>query len=162
VRKTGRNGKLDEDFMAKIQQFRANIVKSDKKGETLLKSKSNALFKTRPSQKTHFSKSTVWSSADFMSMKANSTARVLASNNLVNAKGDELASARSNASYLLVNEDLNLMCPVSLHQRLANDKFDVECKCRRTNVPFINDLEFDYFIRLLPVEQLIVIVVIDS
>jgi hypothetical protein len=60
------------------------------------------------------------------------------------------------------SNDLNLLCPVSLHNKLVHGKLDVECKCRRQTVPFLNDVEFDSLMKLLPVEQLAVVVVVDS
>jgi hypothetical protein len=60
------------------------------------------------------------------------------------------------------SNDLNLLCPVSVHNKLVHGKLDVECKCRRQTVPFLNDVEFDFLIKLLPVEQLAVVVVVDS
>lgn len=112
------------------------------------------------------SKSSVWSSVnDFNALKANASARLLAASNksLGAGAGDQslLVSARSvNAASMY--DDLNLMCPITVHQRMANENYEFECKCKKMNVPFISDLEFDYFIRLMPVEQLICIVVIDS
>lgn len=61
------------------------------------------------------------------------------------------------------NEDLNLMCPVSLHEKLAKNLYDVpECRCRKLHPPIVRDIEFDYFVRLLPQEQLAAVIVIDS
>ena len=63
----------------------------------------------------------------------------------------------------LSNDDLNLMCPVSLHEKLAKSRYDVpECRCRKLAPPLVRDIEFDYFIRLLPSEQQAIVVVIDS
>jgi hypothetical protein len=59
-------------------------------------------------------------------------------------------------------DDLDILCPVSLHQKLAFDRYDTECKCKKFAVPLINDVEYDYLIRLLPAEQLSVVVAIDS
>lgn len=76
------------------------------------------------------------------------------------------AAAATNVSPrrpYLSNEDLNLMCPVSLHEKLANNRYDIpECRCRKLHPPQLRDLEFDYFIRLLPTEQLAIVLVIDS
>lgn len=61
------------------------------------------------------------------------------------------------------NIDLNLMCPVSVHNKLAFNAYEVaECRCRKLTTPIVRDLEFDYFIRLLPPQQLAVVVVVDS
>lgn len=71
-------------------------------------------------------------------------------------------SPRRMAAYFS-NEDLNLMCPVSLHEKLAKNLYDVpECRCRKLHPPIVRDIEFDYFVRLLPQEQLAAVIVIDS
>ena len=62
----------------------------------------------------------------------------------------------------MTNERLSMMCPVSLHYRLAFDKTDMDCKCRRQTVPFINDVEYDVLLKRLPGDQLAVIAVTDS
>lgn len=64
------------------------------------------------------------------------------------------------------NEYLNMLCPVSLHEKLAFKKHRIdECRCRRLShikPPTIRDVEFDYFVKLLPPEQLIVVAIEDS
>ena len=68
---------------------------------------------------------------------------------------------QTNRSGRLIDE-WNILCPVSLHQKLALSRFDTECKCKKFSVPVISDVEYDYLIRLLPVNQLVVVVIIDS
>ena len=61
------------------------------------------------------------------------------------------------------NEKLSMCCPALLHNRLAfNNKTGTECRCRKQTIPLINDVEFDALLKLLPREQLAVIVIIDS
>ena len=62
----------------------------------------------------------------------------------------------------MTNERLSQLCPVSLHYRLAFDKTDMDCKCRRQTVPFINDVEYDALLKRLPSDQMAVIAVTDS
>ena len=64
--------------------------------------------------------------------------------------------------FTFTNEELILMCPVTLHYRIVFDRHDIECRCRKQNVPFIHDVEFDYMLKLVPVDQLIIVVIMDS
>ena len=61
-----------------------------------------------------------------------------------------------------INDNLNLLCPVSLHKMIAFGRFDHDCKCKNQFVPCVTDLAFDMLIRLMPVEQLLAVVVIDT
>jgi len=65
-------------------------------------------------------------------------------------------------SHYYSNEKLSMCCPALLHNRLAFNKNEVDCKCRRQTIPLINDVEYDTLLSLLPREQLVVIVIIDS
>jgi hypothetical protein len=60
------------------------------------------------------------------------------------------------------NDDLNLLCPVNLHFKMAFEKFDHDCRCKKQTVPCLFDLEFDYLMKMLPSDQLAVVVIIDS
>lgn len=118
------------------------------------------------------SKSAIWSNADLNKAKASSSKRVLSSAIYSNKRGvaslyrmsteSNFNDYTSRSSRFFSNDDLNLMCPVSLHQKLAFERFDIDCKCRKQNVPLISDVEFDYFLRLVPLDQIIVVVITDS
>ena len=80
---------------------------------------------------------------------------------------NELFTSRSydgnkSTSRMMTNNDLNLLCPVSLHLKMAFEKYDHDCRCKKQIVPMIYDLEFDYLMRMLPTQQLAVIVIMDS
>jgi hypothetical protein len=72
---------------------------------------------------------------------------------------DQQGNLRSSRVAL---DEFSFLCPVGLHQKIALSRFDSDCKCKKYQVPFIQDLEYDYFIKLLPPEQLTVVVIIDS
>ena len=74
---------------------------------------------------------------------------------VVNASGP--ASAR-----LYTNDELSLICPYTLHQRIVFDRHDADCRCRKQTVPNIHDVEFDYLLKFIPTEQLVIVVVTDS
>ena len=62
----------------------------------------------------------------------------------------------------LIFDQLNLQCPVSLHQKMAFSNFGIDCKCKKYLVPLVYDVEYDYFLKMLPPDQVIVVVIIDS
>ena len=72
------------------------------------------------------------------------------------------ASNSATNRFGFTNDELTLMCPVSLHQRIIFDKHDVECRCRKQTVPFIHDVEFDFLMKLVPSDQTIIVVIVDS
>jgi hypothetical protein len=76
----------------------------------------------------------------------------------INVSGGGDVTGRSNRFI----DEFDVLCPVSLHHKLAFGKFDTDCKCKKFIVPMVNDVEYDYLIRLLPAEQLAVVVIIDS
>ena len=92
------------------------------------------------------------------------TSRSLANSgtNLVGGSAPPNISNSNANRFTFTNEELTLMCPVVLHHRIVFDRHDIECRCRKQNVPFIHDVEFDYMLKLVPVEQLIIVVIIDS
>ena len=67
-----------------------------------------------------------------------------------------------NSTRIYTNEELMNLCPVWLHQRMAFNRHDMDCRCKKQFPPFIYDLEYDTSLRVLPTEQLAVITVIDS
>jgi hypothetical protein len=80
---------------------------------------------------------------------------------------NELFTSRSyddnkSTSRVMTNNDLNLLCPVSLHLKMAFEKYDHDCRCKKQIVPLIYDIEFDYILRMIPLNQLAVIVIMDS
>lgn len=124
------------------------------------------LFKSLLSSRAEISKRypPFWSSYEPDSWKSSSSARLVQTHrsNNENPSGGLFNNLSPRRPYFS-NEDLNLMCPVSLHDKLAYNRYEVaECRCRKLTMPIVRDLEFDYFIRLLPTEQLVVVVVIDS
>ena len=73
-----------------------------------------------------------------------------------------LTNNSSSNRFGFTNEELTLMCPVTLHHRIAFERHDIECRCRKQNVPYIHDVEFDYMLKLVPVNQMIIVVIVDS
>ena len=66
-----------------------------------------------------------------------------------------------------------MCCPVLLHNRLAfNNKTGAfgtdtvsvcsECRCRKQIIPMLNDVEYDQMLRLIPSEQMCVVVCIEE
>lgn len=112
------------------------------------------------------SKSAIWSIGELNRAKTLSSIRVLSKYNQFKTKfnlhSDSSNNFSSKSNRFFTNDDLNMLCPVSLHQKLAMEKYDVNCRCKKQIVPIITDVEFDYFLRLVPLEQIIVIAVIDS
>jgi len=69
---------------------------------------------------------------------------------------------KSPNPFYYTNEHLSMCCPVLLHNRLAFNKNEIDCKCRKQKMPQINDVEYDTLLKLLPPDQLAVIVITDS
>lgn len=72
------------------------------------------------------------------------------------------SSGEVAANNNLLDTDLCLQCPLSLHAKLSVDKLEPLCKCKKTAVPVLRDLELDYLLDFLPSEQLLVLAIIDS
>lgn len=111
----------------------------------------------------------IWLSSEVFELKSG-TSRAQQASPLVDSIRKTMLAQRlaesdqppaSNRTSRFVDE-LNILCPISLHHKLALQRFDTECKCKKFAVPMIGDVEFDYLIRLLPSDQLAVVVVIDS
>ena len=68
----------------------------------------------------------------------------------------------SATSSNLIDTELCLQCPVSLHTKLCMNKLEPLCKCKKTCVPVLKDLELDFFLDFLPTDQLLVLAIIDS
>lgn len=67
-----------------------------------------------------------------------------------------------NGMAKFTNERLSMCCPVLMHARLAFNRFETDCKCRRHLIPFLNDLEYDKLLSIIPSEQLAVVVVVGQ
>ena len=65
------------------------------------------------------------------------------------------------AKFLLA-QDLHLQCPVILHGKIAFDVNTSTCRCSKHIVPLVRDLEFDFFLDILPEDQILLVAVIDS
>ena len=65
------------------------------------------------------------------------------------------------AKYLMA-QDLHLQCPVILHNKIAFDVNNTTCRCSKHCVPLVRDLEFDFFLDILPEDQILLVAVIDS
>ena len=72
------------------------------------------------------------------------------------------SSVRRIPKKYLLAQDLHLQCPVILHNKIAFNVDNVTCRCSRHMVPLIKDLEFDFFLDILPEEQILVVTIIDS
>lgn len=81
---------------------------------------------------------------------------------LVNNHEKDQANNSLNNFGKLTNERLSMCCPVLMHARLAFNKFENDCKCRKHLIPFINDLEYDKLLTILPSDQLAVIVIVGQ
>ncbi|RNA29347.1 hypothetical protein BpHYR1_032044 [Brachionus plicatilis] len=153
-RKHGFSNRDQSKMIAKLKSYRSS--------DDNLKLNTNKM--TGSMNQLNFSKSAIWSIEDLNRAKAISSSRVLTSHfkASINFDLDNLSTFVSKSNRLYTNDDLNLLCPVSLHQKLAFDKYDVDCRCKKQIVPIVNDVEFDHFLRLVPIEQIVVIAVIDS
>ncbi len=60
------------------------------------------------------------------------------------------------------NERLSMCCPLLMHSRLAFNRFESDCKCRKHLIPLLNDLEYDRLLSVIPTEQLAVVVVVSQ
>lgn len=101
----------------------------------------------------------------------NTTQRMTNLNYLINKrknflKTDQITMEKSatstNLKRSLSFENLNMLCPASLHFKIGFDRHEFECRCRRHFVPQVGDLEYDALIKLIPPVQLLVVCVIDS
>ena len=141
-------------MIAKLKAFRLNDDTT----------KSNQI--TSSIYQLSFSKSAIWSVDELNRAKNLSSNRVLSHHNRFKTKfnyhSDNLSNFTGKSNRLFTNDDLNMLCPVSLHQKLIFDKYDVDCKCKKQIVPLISDIEFDYFLRLVPSEQMIVIAIVNT
>ena len=171
------------DLIERIKDFKNQITKTNNIHSTKLKKShekviSNLVGGTAPTNTIQRNPTIIMFKSN-ATPTTNTTQRMNTLNDLINKRKNylktdqitmlNLTTQRSDQSIddihlkrSLSIENLNMLCPVSLHYRIGFDRHDIECRCRKHFVPFVNDIEYDALIKLLPNEQLAVVCVVDS
>lgn len=97
------------------------------------------------------------------SIKLNNPSKLSSENldHIINLEKGQTTNSM-NGMNKFTNERLSMCCPALMHARLAFNRFENDCKCRKHLIPFLNDLEYDKLLSIIPSEQLVVVVIVGQ
>jgi hypothetical protein len=146
------NSNLNSSMQIKNKQL-ANASQSK---QQLLNLRPSVFYRQRTMPTFNTSKSFIENSNDNLIDKNNSNYSKI-NNGIQNVTNDSKIPVMSN-------QKLSFLCPVIFHNKLVFSKLEnnTECRCRKQIIPFINDVEYDALLKILPPEQLVVVLITDS